>query len=358
MMIISRNVALAPLTTLGLGGPASEFAECTTVGDLREAVQSTVVRILPLHVLGGGSNTIVPDEGVDGLVVRIGLRGVTMTDDDDAVLVDAAAGEPWDDLVFRCVEHGLGGIECLSGIPGLVGATPIQNVGAYGQEVSQTIVRVHTLDRATLEERLFHGSDCGFRYRESRFKGRDAGRFLVTGVTFRLRKDAAPEVRYAELQRSLESTGGMDPQARGRAALTRVRDAVLAIRRAKSMIVDPNDPESRSAGSFFLNPLLSAGEAQRVQAAWASGGGTDPVPLYPADEGLKIPAAWLVEQAGFGTGYRRGGVGLSSHHALALVNHGGTARELLALADDIRAAVLRRFGVRLEREPVLLGEER
>jgi len=280
---------------------------------------------------------------------------VKLTDDGDGVIVEAAAGEPWDELVARTIGEGLGGLECLSGIPGLVGATPIQNVGAYGQEVSETIVRVTALDRATLEERTFAGSACAFRYRQSRFKSADANRYVITGVTFRLRKDATPAVRYAELQKYFQEQGTKGPRDHGRPALEEVRAAVLTLRRRKSMVIDPTDANSRSAGSFFMNPILAADELEGVRRRWTSAGGKEPMPVFPSDEGTKIPAAWLVEHAGFPKGSRRGGAGISSNHALALVNRGGTTRELLALASAIQEAVMERFGVKLEREPVLMG---
>jgi len=355
MLTIQRNVPLAPLTTLCLGGPADEFASCSTIDDLRQAVRSTVVRMIPLHILGGGSNTIVPDAGAEGLVAQIALRGVKMTDDGDGILLEAAAGEPWDELVLRTVNDGLGGLECLSGIPGLVGATPVQNVGAYGQEVSETIVRVAVLDRGTLEERSFAGSECAFRYRQSRFKSDDAGRFIVTGVTFRLQKNAVPRVRYVELQRYFEDQGTRGALTQGRPALEAVRAAVLALRRRKSMVIDPADANSRSAGSFFTNVIVTPAGLETMRTRWTSGGGKEPIPTFPTDEGVKIPAAWLVEHAGFAKGHRQGGAGISSNHALALINCGGTTRELLELAGAIQKAVVERFGVQLEREPVMLG---
>ncbi len=355
MLTIQRNVPLAPLTTLSLGGAADEFASCTTIDDLRQAVRSTVVRMVPLHVLGGGSNVIVPDEGVSGLVAHIALRGVRMTDDGDGVLVEAAAGEPWDELVLRTISEGLGGVECLSGIPGLTGATPIQNVGAYGQEVSDTIVRVTALDRGSLEEVTFSGSACGFRYRQSRFKGADADRYIVTSVTFRLRKNAAPAIRYAELRRYLDEEGLRGDAPPGRPGLEAVRAAVLSLRRRKSMVIDPEDANTRSAGSFFMNPVLTPPALQDLQQRWTSAGGKDPLPVFTSDEGTKVPAAWLVEHAGFPKGFRRGGAGISSHHALALINCGGTTRDLLDLAAEIQSAVAAQFGLKLEREPVILG---
>lgn len=349
------SVPLAPYTTLGLGGPAEEFISCTSRRELAEAVRYAADRRMPLHILGGGSNIIVPDEGVRGLVVHMATTGIRVTSSGGHSFVEAEAGEAWDPLVERCVAEGLGGIECLSGIPGSAGATPLQNVGAYGQEVGQVIDAVQVLDRFTLEERVIPGDTCGFRYRQSRFKSEDAGKFVVTAVRFRLAGGAAPAVRYPELAgRIARETGGgsLPPGAEG---LRLVRTAVLALRRTKSMVTDPADPNSRSVGSFFTNPVLTPAGFSAVQERWTSAGGVTPVPSYPAGRELKIPAAWLVEQAGFPKGTRRGGAGVSANHALALVNLGGSTRELLALASEIERAVLDRFGVRLEREPVLLA---
>ncbi len=354
-------VPLAPLTSIGLGGPARFFATAASVDELRACLMWARDRDAPLFLLGGGSNVVFPDEGFPGLVLQVGLRGRTFQPDGAGhVLAGAAAGEPWDDFVSECVRRGLGGLECLSGIPGLVGATPLQNVGAYGQEVGETIVGVRALDRRTQEEVEFAGAECGFTYRWSRFKGPDRGRYVITSVAFRLPAAARPVVRYAELQQELERRGLLHDVPAGRAGLETVRDAVLTLRRHKSMLIDPADPEARSVGSFFKNPILSLPDFRQLEDRWRSGGGTGEIPAFEAAESgggpaRKVPAAWLIERAGFRKGHRCGGVGISSRHALALINAGGTARELLALAEEIRAAVRRRFGVELDLEPVLAG---
>jgi UDP-N-acetylmuramate dehydrogenase len=351
MLTTRKSVPLAPYTTLGLGGPAEELVTCTSIAGLTEAIQYADGKQIPVRVLGGGSNIIVSDEGVRGLVMHMAMRGFTMTRSGDEVLVRAGAGEPWEEFVARCIAEGLGGIECLSGIPGQVGATPIQNVGAYGQEVARVIERVNVLDRTSCTEKEIPGNECGFRYRQSRFKSEDVGRYIVTAVTFRLKRGASPVIRYPELEKHIrESIGGVSLPA-GQAGLELVRNAVITLRRRKSMVVDPADPNSRSVGSFFMNPVLTRTAWKDVQDRWTSG----PIPMFPAGEEIKVPAAWLVEHAGFPRGTRRGGVGVSANHALALVNLGGTTRELLALAAEIEHAVLERFGVRLEREPVLFG---
>jgi UDP-N-acetylmuramate dehydrogenase len=341
-----EGAPLAEHTTIRLGGPARFFAACRTNEHVRECLLWARAQGHRIQVLGGGSNVVFADRGFDGVVLKVGLLGLSFHEDADWSEAEASAGEPFDEFVRLCVEKGLGGIECLSGIPGTVGAVPIQNVGAYGEEASETIRTVKALDLETLEEKEFTAEDCLFGYRQSRFKSRDAGRYLITAATFRLRKNGRPSIRYPELAARLESS----PEP----GLKAVREAVMALRRKKSMVVDPADPESVSAGSFFLNPVLSEQEFEEIQSRWRRSGGEGPIPTYASLGDVKVPAAWLVERAGFAKGLRRGGVGISANHALALVNHGGTAKELLALAGDIREKVFGRFGVRLEIEPVLV----
>lgn len=337
--ILRENIALASLTTMGLGGPARYFAECTTLPDMRTCLMWALGEGLPVQVIGGGSNVLFPDEGYRGLVLKMGFTGMTFSGD----TVEVAAGEDWDGFVQCCVERGLAGVECLSGIPGSVGGTPIQNVGAYGQEVKDTIVEVRALDRLTLSEISFAPAECGFAYRQSRFKGANGKRFIVTSVTYRLDPSGQPQIRYPELRRHLT-----DAQP----TLAAVRDAVLGLRRSKSMVIDPQDPNARSVGSFFLNPVISAAAFAALQDRYPS------IPHFPDAAGVKVPAAWLVEQAGFHKGLQRGGVGISERHALALVNRGGTTRQVLALAGEIRDAVEQTFGIRLVQEPVLAEEPR
>jgi UDP-N-acetylmuramate dehydrogenase len=352
---IQEEVSLAAQTTLGLGGPARFLISCETEEDVRFGLAFAERRRLPLFVLGGGSNVIIADSGFDGVVLRVMLRGWELRDDGENELVTTAAGERWDDLVAFCVHRGLGGLECLSGIPGTAGATPIQNVGAYGQEVAGTIHQVRVIHRPTGAMLTFAGSDCGFGYRSSRFKSRDAGTFIITGVSFRLRKNAPPQIRYAELERLLLREGSFADVPRGATALQRVRNAVISLRRGKGMVLDPADPDTRSVGSFFMNPVLTPEVFAAVAERWRAAGHTADVPVFPAGNGKKIPAGWLVEQAGFGRGMVRGGVGISRKHALALVNHSGTAAELLAFAREIQNGVFRMFGVVLEMEPAIIG---
>jgi len=341
------NEPLAPRTTLELGGAARALVEVETDDDLVEAIAWARAQRLRIGVLGGGSNLVVPDAGFDGLVIAMASRGVDEARVGDRVELTARAGEPWDALVARAVAADLAGIECLAGIPGLVGATPIQNVGAYGQEVSSTIVRVRALERASGRFVTLAPDACAFGYRDSRFK-RAPDAFVVTDVTFSLVPGGAPTIAYAELQKRIGDRATSLPE---------VRDAVIALRRAKSMVIDANDPNRRSAGSFFTNPIVTRDAADAVIARAVGRGITSEVPTFPQDEGrVKLAAGWLIERAGIAKGMRRGAVGVSDRHALALVHHGGgTTRALLALADEIAKAVYDAWGVALEREPVLFG---
>jgi UDP-N-acetylmuramate dehydrogenase len=323
------------------------FAEVTHEDQAREALDWARRRGLPVRVLGGGSNLVVADQGVPALVVRLALRGIEARDAAGAVEVTAAAGEGWDDLVRLVVGRGWAGVECLSGIPGLVGATPIQNVGAYGQEVSETVAAVRALDRARGDVVTLQPEACGFDYRDSRFKRDGPDRWVVLAVTFRLRPGPPAPSRYADLVAAL-ARRGLD-----RPSLDDVREAVLAIRRAKSMVLDPADENRRSCGSFFVNPVVTAAEAARVGAAAGDPG----MPGWPQPGGgVKLSAAWLIERAGFRRGWRDGPVGLSTRHSLAVVAHDGArARDVVRVAWVLRAGVEDRFGVRLIPEPVFWG---
>jgi UDP-N-acetylmuramate dehydrogenase len=355
-LAIAREVRLASRTTLDLGGPARAYVEVESPSALEEALRLARAERAPVLVLGGGSNVVVADAGFAGFVLRMRTRGIEIDDSaGDRVLVRAAAGEPWDALVARAVDEGLSGIECLSGIPGLVGATPIQNVGAYGQEVADTIVAVDVLDRDTLARATLSPEQCRFAYRHSAFKEADGARWIVTAVTFALRRAPPGPLRYGELAKALASVAA--PSVRD------VRETVLSLRRAKSMVYDPEDPNRRSVGSFFTNPIVPRALADRlVDDAIACGlvRFREEVPTFAAgaaDEGrVKLSAGWLIERAGFARGLRRGPVGLSSKHALCLVHHGGgKSADLLALAREIVAGVEERFGVLLVPEPVLVG---
>ena len=332
---------------MGVGGSARFFVGADDEATVVEAARWAEARGVPLSVLGGGSNIVVADDGVEALVVHVALRGVSSRDAGGAVEVTAAAGEPWDSLVERAVVSGWAGLECLSGIPGRVGATPMQNVGAYGQEVSQTVTAVRVLDRRSGAIATLSAADCGFGYRTSRFKSGEADRFIVLAVTYRLVPHGAPTVRYADLEKDLAARGISRPSLRD------VRTSVLAIRRSKSMVLDPADDNRRSCGSFFLNPIVDATRLAEVERA--AGGAS--VPRWPEAGGrTKLSAAWLIERAGFRRGEGPGPVTLSSRHSLAIVCHDSArAADVTAFAAEIRASVEARFGVRLVLEPVLWG---
>jgi UDP-N-acetylmuramate dehydrogenase len=328
---VRHDVRLADLTTLAVGGPIERLVEVADAEELVAAVRDADEARRPLLLLGGGSNIVAPDEGWPGDVVAVRSRGIVRTG--DALTVQA--GEPWDDLVAYTVENGLAGMEALSGIPGSTGATPVQNVGAYGQEVAQTITAVRVYDRAEKAESVLTPGECGFAYRDSRLK-REPGRFVVLEVTFALQSGSRSRpVGYAELARTLGVEIGQT------APLADLRAAVLELRRGKGMVLDPADPDSRSAGSFFTNPVVPAERA------------VDGCPSWPAADGqIKLSAAWLVQSAGFGRGTRQGNVGTSSRHSLALTTEpGATAAELLAFADRVTEAVREQFGVTLVPEP-------
>lgn len=393
-MTAAEQVPLARFTTLRLGGPARHLVEAGTEAEIIAQVQAVDSRDEPLLILGGGSNLVIADDGFPGTVVRITATGsyhgpgtaggsghgpgtsrhgpgtAGQWQAGDAVSVTVPAGESWDTLVAWTVAEGLAGIECLSGIPGLVGATPIQNVGAYGQEVAETVTSVRVYDRARAVVTEVPAAECGFGYRTSAFKrqaqaaaatgrGGPTGRSVVLAVTFRLqRSPLSRPVRYRELARVLGIAEGAS------APLAQVRAAVLDLRRGKGMVLDPDDPDTRSAGSFFVNPVLT--KAQFVELAQAAArifGESVAVPQYPApDGGVKVPAAWLIEKAGFRKGYagstESNGAGprISAKHTLALVNPGGaTTASLVGLARDVRDGVRRTFGVDLVPEPVLVG---
>ena len=341
---------LADYTTVRLGGPARGFVRAGTEEELIGAVRAADAAGEPVLILGGGSNLVVADEGFDGTVIQVATRGVSRGAGPGVLTV--AAGEDWDAVVARTVAEGLAGLECLSGIPGLAGATPIQNVGAYGQEVAETIIRVRVYDRKAGDVLEIPNEQCGFGYRTSRFRGAD--RFVVLSVTFGLAVQVrSVPVRYAELAAALGVSPGDQVDS------TEARSAVIELRQRKGMVIDPADPDTRSVGSFFVNPVLNAAALAAVEAAARARCGPDTrVPRFSAGDGLvKVPAAWLIERAGFSRGYNPGdGVRISAKHTLALVNAGSASTAaLLALAREIRDGVRDAFGVSLAPEPVLIG---
>jgi UDP-N-acetylmuramate dehydrogenase len=361
-MLIEENKPLGPFTTFGIGGPARWFAEAAGEEEIVEAVEWAREGGRPLFVLGGGSNLLVADRGFDGLVLRVGLLGVDTVRASDAsgqTIYKVAAGENWDHFVERTAQDGCSGVECLAGIPGTVGGTPVQNVGAYGQEVASSIERVRAFDLEHKTFIEFSTAESGFGYRRSRFNSADRGRFIVTRVDYRLTNGGAPTLVYADLKRAMLET---HPDG-GQPSLMEVAAAVRQVRKSKGMLLVKDDPDCRSAGSFFKNPVVTEAQAEHI----AECSGKKP-PQFPAGQGagnlsqVKVPAAWLIEQAGFSKGYRLGAAGISSRHTLALVNLGdygglGVARaeEILTLAGQISDAVEARFGIRLEMEPVMVG---
>ncbi len=344
MLKILENIPLAPLTTLKIGGAARLFVHAETETQVVEAFNFADEHNLEMFILGGGSNVLIADEGFDGLVIQIALNGLkTMETSDGKVLITAQAGEDWDEFVSFCVAKNLAGVECLSGIPGLIGGTPVQNVGAYGQEVSETIKKVRVFDRKSKQILELSNDECKFAYRTSILNSTGKDRFIVLSVDFELSENGAPKIVYKDLA---EFFDGKTP------TLAETRDAVLNIRRAKSMVIDESDINSQSAGSFFKNPVVSKTMFDEVSARFGN-----KIPSFPADENsVKIPAAWLVEQSGFCKGFIKGNVGLSARHTLALINRGGgTAREIIELKNEIQTKVEQTFRIEIKPEPIFVG---
>lgn len=348
-MRIQENIPLAPLTTLGVGGPARWFVDCEDEADVAGATNWAKERGTPLFVLGGGSNLLVADGGFNGLVMRISNKGIAKepTSEDGGRIFQVAAGEDWDAFVQHTVNDNCAGLECLAGIPGTAGGTPVQNVGAYGQEVANTITAVRAFDRQQNTFISLTNAQCQFGYRRSRFNCAEKNRYIVTRIEFRLTFGGLPCFRYADLERVFAA--GLQPSLRD------VADAVRDIRRAKGMVIEEGDPDCRSAGSFFKNPVVT----EEVWEHIARRSGTEP-PSYPAGDDhpscVKLSAAWLIQKAGFSKGFASGRAAISSKHTLALVNRGGaSASEILALASQIRSSVSERFSIDLEMEPVMLG---
>jgi UDP-N-acetylmuramate dehydrogenase len=349
-MLLQENVSLAPLTTIRLGGPARFFIEAKTIAEMQEAIAFARSKNLPLFILGGGSNLLVADCGWPGLVLKVAIPGIEHRpgEIDGKVLFDVGAGASWDNFVSHAVRAQCAGIECMSGIPGSVGGTPVQNVGAYGQEVSETIESVEVLDLKDGQVRGLCREACGFTYRSSIFNTTERGRFIILRVAYALTPGGSPFIAYADLKRHF---AGRETSPN----LAETREAVRHIRALKGMLIVAGDPDCRSAGSFFKNPIISPEQHEDLQKRAAAKGLT--LPSYPAlEKSKKISAAWLVEHSGFARGYALGHVGISSKHALAIVNRGGaTAAEVLALKDQIQQRVEGLWGIQLEPEPVMVG---
>jgi UDP-N-acetylmuramate dehydrogenase len=348
IMRIRENVPLAPLTTLQVGGPARYLAEAESENDVREATLFAQARRLPLFVLGGGSNLVVADSGWPGLVLKIAIGEINRRAEGVSVLFDAGAGLDWDDFAAQAVSQNCAGVECLSGIPGSVGGTPVQNVGAYGQEVSATIESVCAFDLKSNETVHLGKQACRFRYRTSVFNTTERGRYIILRVTYRLTQDGAPSLKYTDLERHF--SGWKNPPS-----LAEVREAVRQIRRSKGMLIVPGDEDCRSAGSFFKNPVLS--EAHFHDLARRAESKDLKIPSYPAlDAQRKVSAAWLVEHSGFAKGFTLGAAGISHKHALALINSGNaTAADIVRLKEKIQHSVQDTWGILLEPEPVFVG---
>ena len=351
-MVIQENIPLASLTTFRIGGPARFFVEAASTSEVQQAVTFARENELPLFVLGGGSNLVVADSGWPGLVLKVAISGIErQANSNGKMLFDVGAGESWDRFVSHAVAARCAGVECLSGIPGSVGGTPVQNVGAYGQEVSQTVESVLVFDRQDGQVRELCNEACGFSYRLSIFNTSERGRFIILRVRFALTPGGEPHLEYADLKRHF---AGRET----RPNLAETREAVRHIRAMKGMLIVPGDPDCQSAGSFFKNPVVTAEQHAELERRAAAKGLI--LPAYPAlVSHKKVSAAWLVEKSGFCRGYGFGHVGISSKHALAIVNRGGaTANEVLALKEQIQQRVEEIWGVRLEAEPVFVGEQR
>ena len=342
-MKVQTDVALAEWCTLGIGGPARWFQRATDESALQAALAWARDRNVRVHVLGGGSNVVFADEGFDGLVLQVDVRGLEQQSIGHRRVWVVGAGEPWDEFVAMMVDEGAAGLECLSGIPGLVGGTPVQNVGAYGQDVSGVIRAVHAIDRSTNATVALDTRSCAFGYRTSRFK-REGG-FIVSRVEFALRHGDPPTITYADVVSHFERLGPAKP------TLKDVREVVLAIRRRKGMVIEPSNAANRSVGSFFVNPVITREHFARIEA------GDTSIPHYPMGASqVKVPAAWLIERAGFPRGFSRGGIGVSPFQAQAIINQGGaSAADVIALATDIKRAVWNTFSISLVPEPVFVG---
>ena len=347
-MQMQKNVGLAPLTSLQVGGPARFFTEAKSIEDVRAAVEFAGSQSLPLFVLGGGSNVVIADAGWPGVVLKIGFDGMEESTDGASAVFDVGAGVEWDKFVACAVDRDCAGIECLSGIPGSVGGTPVQNVGAYGQEVSETIESVLVFDRRDGEVRELCKEACGFSYRTSIFNTVERERFIILRVTFRLTPGGEPSLRYADLQKHFADCPS-------KPTLAETREAVRQIRASKGMLIRPGDDDCRSAGSFFKNPVLTGGQLRELQQRAAERGLK--IPVYPALESQhKVSAAWLVEHSGFAKGYAQGKAGISKKHALAIVNLGGaSASDIVELQNQIRERVQELWGVDVMPEPVFVG---
>ena len=347
---LKENVELKNLTTLNIGGTARFFVSAETVEDVIETVGFAEQNGLEIFILGGGSNVLISDHGFDGVVLQVNLKGIEIEKETgENVIITVGAGEDWDEFTAFCVGKNFAGIECLSGIPGLVGGTPIQNVGAYGQEVSETVVAVKVFDRKSKETLTLNNAECKFSYRSSLFNTTEKNRFIILSVTYKLTKNGQPKIVYKDL---IEFFNGKNPD------LSDTREAVCRIRAEKVMLVRQGGLDAQSAGSFFKNPIIGNERFQNLIEKLNSNG-RENVPNFKIDEkNVKIPAAWLIEKSGFEKGFQKGNAGLSTKHTLALTNRGNaTAKEIIELKNEIQKTVKEKFGIELETEPVFVGFE-
>ncbi|HMQ69293.1 MAG TPA: UDP-N-acetylmuramate dehydrogenase [Ignavibacteria bacterium] len=351
-MEIQNNVKLSEYTTIRLGGPADYFINCNDTESVKGILEYVKDNKMNFIVFSGGSNIIFPDRGFDGLVLRINNKGVKSYDDEKYFYAEVNAGENWDEFVKYVTGAGYSGIECLSGIPGSAGATPVQNVGAYGQEVKDTILNVTAIDRKTSGEITFTNEECRFGYRTSRFKDMDKDKYIILKVLFRFEKNKQPEIKYSELQNLIDSRSNYSSLRSVKEKIRCIRENVMILRDNKSMLINPDDMNSRSCGSFYTNPVLKETEYSRFKELTDN---LNQVPIYKSGSMYKLSAAWLVEQSGFLKGFKKGGVGISSKHSLALINISGTTRELLAFSSEIEETVKKKFGIKLKKEPVVVS---
>ena len=348
---IQKQILLAPFTSIKVGGYSDYFLECKSIEDILSGLEFSETKHLPLHVLGGGSNTLFPDEGFRGLVLKISLAGIKFQKLPDGDYAEVMAGENFDDFAAGCVDRNLSGVECLSGIPGTVGAAPVQNIGAYGQEIQDTIIAIEAMERKTGKIVNFSAGECGFSYRMSRFKKELKDEYIIIKIRFRLLDQGSgkPEIHYRELKELVTDKYGYNYSVKN------IRDSVLYLRRKKSMVIDPGDSDSVSCGSFFMNPYVTQDVLENLKTRLESmGESVDRLPIFTVSDRYKLSAAFLIEKAGFSKGYEKNGAGLSSKHALAIVNRGCKRKEILELAHEIQEKVFLEFGIRIEIEPVLV----
>ncbi len=351
-MYIKENVRLSEHTSINLGGTALYFISCRSNDEITEALKFSKEKNLQVQIMSGGSNIVFPDTGFPGVVISVDIKGLTFRKSGDDVFAVVGAGVSLDSLIVECIDRGYAGIECLSGIPGSAGAAPIQNAGAYGQEIADVLEYVSVIDRKDFSLRKFTKPECGFSYRQSRFKKEDADKFIITEICIRLSENSLNEIKYSTLNERLCNNQDYEKIKGMKEKLSIIRNTVLEIRKEKSMVLDKADINSRSCGSFFMNPVLNEDKflefRKRINKLYPE------FPFYKSGNEYKIPAAWLVEKSGFKKGYRKNGVGISSNHSLALINISGTASDLIHLSEEIQNAVKFKFGINLIPEPVIV----